>query len=300
MDNRRAFPRPFLRLAILALAILSPLAAGAVEAGSPPLWRIRDADTTIVVYAIPTAIEPGMEILTTAVRAAIRGADEVAVVDFADAESAGLLTGLTALAAGSKASGSLADDLPPDLLDRLKRRCGEVGLDFVTIERSRGWMAALTLLDRAARRAGLDKSGHRAAVRRFSREVGTPVVTVSNGATFLGFAKDMTIDEDVAGLEQVLAVTADDGAAIRLQARAWWSGDVARWIAVAPSLQVRGSKLEAFDRRQPLIIAGWIVERLERPGRAVLLVDLDSFVGAGDVPGLLARSGLAVERVFSR
>ncbi|BBE74537.1 TraB/GumN family protein [Oharaeibacter diazotrophicus] len=300
MDNPRAFLRSLLRLAILALATLSPHAAGAVEPGSPPLWRIRDADTTIVVHALPMAIEPGMEILGTAARAAIRAADEVAVVDFTDAGSAGLLTGLTALAAGSKASGTLADDLPPDLLDRLKRRCGEIGLDFATIERARGWMAALTLLDRAVRHAGLERAGIRAAVRRFSREVGTPVVTVSNGAAYLAFAKDMTIDEDVAGLEQVLAVTADDGAAIRLQARAWWSGDVARWSAVAPSFQVRGSKLETFDRRQPLIIAGWIVERLERPGLAVLVVDLDSFVGAGDVPALLARSGLAVERVFSR
>jgi uncharacterized protein YbaP (TraB family) len=270
---------------------------GSHPLAAAPVWVIRDADSTIVLFGSVHILPRGVEWAPKALTDALAGADDLWFEIPPDDATAAEVSALAAQHALLPPGRTLSSLLDAKSRSRLHRVAGSVGLPVSALDPLQPWMAEIQLMVAfLAQRGGLIAEGVEDKVsamapptvqRRSFETAGQQVGTLSGG----------DLATQTASLKETLRELADDPDSFDRMVRAWASGDVKRLSREA----VEPLRKAAPKSYQSLVVARnreWtkiIAERLAGSGKTVMVVGAGHLVGPDSVPVMLRARGVAVE-----
>ena len=286
--------RKLVRLAALAVALFAPAAPALAK---PPVWVIRDADSTIVLFGSVHVLPKGLDWRPQALDQALANADDVWFEIPFDAASqlasAQMVTARGFLPQGQSLNAMLSKrdralmasaaktlDLTPEALDRLQP-----------------WMADLALSEAFAARQGaasqtgveltLSRDAPASAVRRHFETVDQQI----------GMLADAPRKEQLQSLSETLREIDKDPGSFEATVRDWLNGDVAGIVkeALDPLRRHAPAVYDRLIRKRNADWAGQIEQRLAGSGETVMVVGAGHLVGPDSVPALLRARGIKVE-----
>jgi uncharacterized protein YbaP (TraB family) len=295
----KGFGRLTALLAGLALAACATQTARtpATAEARPALWTLSDADTTIYLFGTIHALPEGTEWRTPALDQALTASEElVTEIRLADEMAA----------AGAFARLGLAGGLPPALervpegkRELMRETLAGIGLPMAAADRLKSWALAVTLAQVLFQRAGLDPL--LGVDRRLSADFAARGRTVSGLETVedqLGFLDSLPEADQRLFLEGVLDSPEEVRRQFDAMLAAWRAGDtdaIGRTFndeeTLSPELR------EILLTRRNARWAGWLQNRLARPGTVFVAVGAGHLAGPDSVQNMLRRRGLETRRV---
>lgn len=279
-----------------ALAALVLLAWTAPAAAEPPVWTVRDADSTIVLFGSVHVLPAGLDWRPDALDAALAQADDLWFETPVDAESEAA-AGRAAMANGFLPKGqSLSALLTPEGRARLTRVCGRLGVAPAGIDRLRPWFADVTigvvaLMNQGASvTTGVERTLADAAPGARRRAFETPTEQIA-------FFADAPLADQLASLEDTLEQIDADPAYYDRLIDAWLAGDTRaiEELGLTPMKQVSLYLHDQLIVRRNRRWAETIAERMAGAGETVIVVGVGHLVGPDSVPALLRARGFTVE-----
>ena len=242
----------------------------------PALWVLSDADTTIYLFGTFHALDDRTDWFAQSIRAAFDSADELVLETVVPTDPATLF-------------GILArHDLAPAPV---------VGAPLVT--RSSGSFADTARSTMAASRsAGLTiERGADAVLRRIADAEGKPVDGLESFDFQLGMVK--ALPAPAAAIPAAIAAPQLEIRQMLLDMRsAWKRGDGSGFAAVLGNLEAQSPTTYQrlfVDRNRHW--AGWIANRMARPGTVFVAVGTGHLIGRDSVQQKLARHGYRTTRI---
>lgn len=236
---------------------------------------------------------------------ALAQASELAVeIDALDTERTTAAVQRHALLPPSK---TLADTLPPALLERLNAQLDALQMPRDSVQRMKPWMATLALTLGAAQRAGYSfEYASDLYVTGLAKGLGKPVIELEGiDEQFLIFNRLSTADQ-VAFLDESLDYLerSDAQAALQTLVDAWLGSDAAALERAALQSyrdyprSARWMKAQLFSTRNARMARK--IDRLLQQGRSPFVaVGALHLVGADGVPALLRQRGWRVESAYT-
>lgn len=277
-------------------AVLLLLAGAGPAAAEPPMWIVRDADSTIVLFGSVHVLPRELDWRSARLDEALARADDIwfETPMGADAEAAA--------SRASQASAYLAEGqtlsalLSPRGRARLQRVSAGLGIPLAHIDRLRPWYADIMLgVTALARQGALVSSGVEqtlaaAAPAATRRSFETPGEQIA-------FFADAPMTDQIASLEDTLRQLEEDPGFYDQLIAAWVAGDAGA-IETLGLTPMKQTSLHLYDvlivqrnRRWAKVIA----ERLAGSGETVIIVGVGHLVGPDSVPALLRARGVTVE-----
>lgn len=284
------------RLTRLFLALGLLLVPG-LAAAQPPVWIVRDADSTIVLFGSVHILPPGLDWRPPALNQAITAADDLYFeVPFDDA--AQLAAQRAALAQGMMPEGQkMSDLLSKKGRQRLQVTAEALGLSTEALDRFRPWFAELTISAAIYQKAGGEGADGVERQLSDSAPASAKRKAFETPEQQIGFFANSAMKDQVASLEQTLKEAADAPAEYQALVRAWMGADTKALDreAVQP-LRKASPRLYAtlVSERN----ARWtqdIIQRLHGSGRTVIVVGVGHLVGKDSVPNRLRALGVQVD-----
>lgn len=282
--------RLFAALALLLALTSTPAAA------EPPLWTVRDADSTIVLFGSVHVLPADLDWRPDALDAALAKADDLwfeTPVDDANAAEATQV----AQARGFLPTGrSLSALLSPKGRDRLDRICGRLGISPAGVDRLAPWYADVTLgivtlmRQGATVTSGVERTLADAAPRAARRSFETSTQQIA-------FFADAPLADQLASLEDTLKQLDEDPAFYDRLIDAWAQGD-AKAIEDLGLTPMKRVSVWLYDQLIVQRNRRWvetITERMNGSGDTVIVVGVGHLVGPDSVPALLRARGFRVE-----
>jgi uncharacterized protein YbaP (TraB family) len=287
-----------LRLVLAALALLVASPTPPRVPADPPLWVVRDADTTIYLFGSVHWLKPNFGWFDDQVRAAFDRADtlvlETPPVPPAEAQR-------TQDAIGKTSDGpTLPDRLPDAYRPKLAAALAELGYPAGAFDRVKPWLAATTLSVLPLKRRGYDAAaGVEAVLTKAAQAAGKPITGLEPRIQQLGYFDTLPEDAQMAMLKRQLDNMDTTGDSTDAVLTAWTAGDAAALGRIIDADQRASSaafgKAILTDRNRRW--AGWIAERMKRPGTVFMAVGVGHLAGRDTVQRALAERGLVARRV---
>ncbi len=287
-----------LRLLLPALALFLASPTPPPVPADPPLWVVRDADTTIYLFGSVHWLKPNLGWFDDDVRDAFNRADtlvlETPPVAPAEAQR-------TQDAIGKTADGpTLPERLPAAYRPKLAAALAELGYPAGAFDRVKPWLAATTLSILPLKRRGYDVSaGVESVLFKAAQGAGKPIVGLEPRVQQLGYFDALPDDAQMAMLKRQLDNMDTTGDSTDAVLAAWTAGDAAALGRIIDADQRASSaafgKAILTDRNRRW--AGWIAERMKRPGTVFMAVGVGHLTGSDTVQRALAARGLAARRV---
>lgn len=280
----------------LPIAIISFFLLATPAFAEPPVWTVRDADSTLVLFGSVHVLPADLDWRPEALDAALAKADDLwfeTPVDAAnEAEAAA-----TAQARGYLPSGqSLSALLTPDGRARLDRVCGRLGISPAGVDRLRPWYADVTLGVVALMRQGATVA---TGVERTLADAapGAKRRAFETSTDQISFFADAPLADQLASLEDTLKQIDEDPTFYDQLIEAWARGD-ARAIEDLGLTPMKQVSIYLYDRLIVQRNRRWvetIAERMQGSGETVIVVGVGHLVGPDSVPALLRARGFTVE-----
>ena len=278
-------------LAVLALA-LAPVCARA----EPPVWVIKDADSTITLFG-SIHLLPQVHWKPKAVTDALRTADDVWFEIPLDPASQ-LAGSQSAIRFAMLPSGqTLRSLLDAPTRARLEKIAPTLNLAPAYLDRLQPWMADLVLSQ-----AFVDKAGARASQgveMVLFKEVppGAQLKSFETGEQQIRMLATLPVKEQIAGLAETLRQIEEEPEAFDDIVADWVRGDLSG-LAEEALEPIRKASPLYFDVMITRRNADWvkqIKQRLAGSGETLMVVGVGHLVGPGGVPELLRKDGVKVE-----
>jgi uncharacterized protein YbaP (TraB family) len=285
----RLFARLFLPLVLL----LAPAAASA----RPPVWIVRDADSTILLFGSVHILPPALDWRPPELKAALAQADDVWFETPFD--EAGMLAAQNAAAAkGLFPDGeSLSALLKPRDLKRLQKVTSTYNLSLDYLDRLKPWYAAVVLevaIDQKAggdRAEGVERQLYDAAPARAKRKAfETPEQQI-------GFFADAPLKDQLASFNETVKEAADAEKEYRELVDAWMSADLKKLDeeAVQPLRKASPTLYATLVSDRNARWTEQLLQRLHGSGNTVVVVGVGHLVGKDSVPNRLRALGVEVD-----
>ncbi len=290
----------FLRLILLVAAVLlaSPVPARAPFPANPPLWIVRDADTTIWLFGSVHWLKPDLGWFSGDIRAAFDAADML-VLETAPAAPAESRAAQDA--AGKTDSGpTLPQRLPPEYRAKLATALAELGYAPDAFDRVKPWLAATTLSVLPLRRSGYDVShGVEARLTNAAARANKRIEGLEPRAQQLGYFDALPESAQFDMLKRQLDNLDQTTASTDRVLAAWVAGDTLALGALVDDDQRKSSAAftDSIVTQRNARWAGWIADRLQRPGTIFMAVGVGHLTGSRTLQDELRLRGIAVDRV---
>ena len=267
----------------------------------PAIWRIRDADTTIYLFATIHMLPPGFLWRSPALERVVREAGTLILESVSEPEAN--RAALAAVAADPAAPRlPLIERADPADRARLAALVATLPAQVAArLDASPTWIAAMAVgLAREMRAGNLPGPGADDWLEANFRATRKPVEAIEHGPAILATVTALPEAQQRAMLTIALAGPEPDVARLRAPLHAWARGDVGPGSILRIDL-TRTAGTRALD--EPLLAArnrAWVASlraRMARPGVMLFAAGAGHFVGPGSVIDLLGRTGLVVERV---
>jgi uncharacterized protein YbaP (TraB family) len=284
-------PRPF-----AALSFLIALATALPALAEPPVWTVRDTDSTIVLFGSVHVLPADLDWRPDTLDAALATADDLWFETPVDAASEAE-AGAAAQARGYlPADQSLSALLTPEGRTRLDRVCGRLGISPAGVDRLRPWYADVTLGVVALMRQGATVT---TGVERTLAEAAPAAQrrAFESSTEQIGFFADAPLADQLASLEDTLKQIDEDPAYYDRLIDAWARGDTRaiQDLGLTPMKQI---SVWLYDRLIVQRNRRWvetITQRMQGSGKTVIVVGVGHLVGPDSVPALLRARGFTVE-----
>lgn len=312
-----------LKLVVAALAlIVSAPAAGAQEraavesdeliviAPNPPMWRLHDEDSEVLILATVAALPRRTGWNRTPFQRALAGADAFLIEDRLSIDPLLILQLFTTRRTAfiNPNGARLSEFLEPAVWAQLQQSARAVDQNPNNWERLRPYAAGASLINERLKQVGLDtridiaREARDLARRARVRIVEAPVAPI-RVRPLIDSLSSMPVGADAPCLEDQLMLS-DTAPAIMLQrAEAWVAGDADSLLAFADvldtsrcvtALAVGGLSFEELTRRRADGWTQYLIGELERPGRRVAVIEGDLFLSRDGVLARLTRAGYEV------
>jgi uncharacterized protein YbaP (TraB family) len=301
--------------ALLALGCGASATAGAAEAGAatsaavaaePPMWVIRDADSTIYLFGTVHLLDPSIEWRTPRVLKALEDAKQLWVeINVPEGGEMQLAIAMLqrAMSPGQPLSGRL-NEAERAQLKKLLGRSPEGAALAPVIEMTKPWFATVTLGILPLMAAGYDAAaGADAVLMKLARDQGDEIRGLETAEQQMEWISAGTDEEQLAALRQLLALSdaefdqmmsgMDEGV------RAWMKGDtvpleqyIEEWRKGDGGAASAGMSYELMIEMRNENWAGQIQELLKGSGIAFIAVGGGHLVGGDSVQARLAARGI--------
>lgn len=280
----------------LALSLVLALAALPARA-QPPVWVVRDADSTIVIFGSVHLLPPGLDWRPAALDAALKEADdlwfELPIDGGSSREAAQLAVARGILPPGE----TLSSKLSRRGRARLTEIAARLNLPMASLERMRPWLADLTLGVAQLAAGGANGSDGVERTLSLSAPATAQRRAFETPEQQIAFFADASDNEQVKALEHSLREMQDQPRTSGQMIDAWLAGDL-------KALKRRG--LNPMRRNSPGLYrrlvternARWtqmLTERLAGSGETVVVVGAAHLIGKDGLPAMLRARGIAVE-----
>lgn len=285
-----------MRLPGLFAALLLLVAPGAALA-QPPVWIVRDKDSTLVLFGSVHLLPSGLDWRPKALKDALAGADDIWFE--APMDQAGQTAATTAAAA--KALLPAGQRLSPLLSRagraRLAKAAETLGLPMDELDRLQPWYAELAISNALYGKIGIQREdgvelqlwdGVNPAAARHAFE--TPAEQV-------GFFADAPVRDQVASLEETLKDMSGAEHDYQVVLKAWMGADL-RTLDHEVLRPLRRSSPRLYATVVKQRNARWaaaIDRRLRGSGHTVVVVGMGHLVGADGLPAMLRARGYEVD-----
>lgn len=285
--------------AALLIALAWPLAGCApapAPRGEPALWRISDLDSEIWLFGAVHVLPSDLRWRSVRIDAAFDAADELVVeTDSSDAEAVAALTAQYGLL---PSDARLSHLLPERDAARLVRVSAALGVDPLSLDRLRPWLAALRLSFAFAMAHGQQSdAGVEAVLLPEAQARGMQISYLETPEQQIRTLAELSDADQLRFLQASLRQIEEDGDTLGSIDRAWASGDL-----LALDRELRAQLSEAGPGPYAAIITrrneAWadeVAQRLGGSGRIFYAVGAAHLVGDSGVPALLRRRGISVE-----
>ena len=275
----------------------APAPAQAANDADPALWVVRDADTTVYLFGTVHVLKPGLTWFDEAVRAAFDRSDQL-VLEMVEPDPAALQK--VVMAKGMTSGGpTLTERLPADKRAGVARALAEAGLPQAAYDRMKPWLAAVTATIAPLGKLGYDAAnGPEKLLAGAAKAAGKPVLGLETAEEQLGFFDGLSGPAQVRFLVSSVDELPTLPAEMERMVANWAKGDPAALAAVLnDSLQdsPEVARVLLTDRNKRW--AGWIGERMAKPGTVFVAVGAGHLAGPGAVQAQLKARGLKAERV---
>ena len=282
-----------LSLGTAACATVDTPPAGAVP--GPALWRVADADTTIYLFGTVHALPQGKNWFDGRIERAFNASDElVTEIDVSGAaSSAQALQAASMLPEGQSLRALMSAD------DRQQYEAALVGLGLPVeaLDRYEPWFAAMTLSLLPLLRSGYDtQSGVELSLNgRAGTKTRGALETIEEQVALFD---TLPQDAQLAYLDETVEKLDEATSTLDAMVAEWVEGDA---VALAAMLNAELTDPVLYERlltARNANWAGWIEERLERPGTVFIAVGAGHLAGAGSVQDQLQKRGVKVSRIW--
>jgi len=282
-----------LALTAMVVLLLAPVPAAAL----PPVWQVKDKDSTVTLFGSVHLLPPGVDWRPQALKTAIAQADDVWFEAPMDA------AGLAAATQAAQAHSLLPDDqrllplLSPAGRKRLAKAATSLGMTADQFDRVQPWYAELLVQSGVFQKLGVQSSqgvelqlwsGLPASARRVSLET---------GAEQVAFFAEAPIKDQLASLEQTLVEAQHADREYQQLLKAWLQGDV-KTLDREEVQPLRKAAPGLYARVVQQRNARWtqaLVARLKGSGNTVVIVGMGHLIGRDGLPAQLRARGYAVE-----
>ena len=276
---------------VLTIAVAAAALLASEAEARPPIWRVRDGDTTIVLFGSMHALPKDTEWRTPEFDAAVARAQEL-WFEFPSPVAAGIADAYAkAYAALPKPAAKTSELLSPEGRDLAVAAFGSLAAvdawppSALLTELSRRYWAKVG----AAVKYGVETYVQAKAPPERQHAFGSPAEHLALGA-------GAPLERQIAELEAYLRAP-NDPEPMRKSMEAWLSGDVDALEREAGQ-RMRDASPGAYDRivtQRNRAWAGQIEAMLGRPGEMVVIVGAGHMTGPDGLPALLRAHGLTVE-----
>ena len=285
--------RLFATLAAAVGLLLAPAAAMAL----PPVWVVKDKDSTITLFGSVHLLPPGIDWRPATLKSALAQADDVWFEAPMDA------AGLAAASRAAEEHAYLPEGqhlllmLSPKGRERLDRAAKTLDLEIDQLDRMQPWYAELVVQAAVFQKLGVQSSQGVEQQLWSGLPPKAKRVALETPAEQVGFFADAPQKDQVASLEETLGETGHAKQDYQDLLSAWLDGDVGRLYRheVQP---LRKSAPGLYARVVQQRNARWVaalLERLKGSGDTVVVVGMGHLVGPDGLPAQLRAHGYQVQ-----
>lgn len=260
----------------------------------PALWKVADADTTIWLFGTVHVLAAGQDWYGGPVAASLEGADEV-VTEALDPSGIAAQQAMLARSMLPKGDTLRASLAAPDARD-YEALLAAQGLKPDAFDRFKPWFAAVTLTTLPLVRRGISPAdGVEATIA--AKAAAKPRLGLETVDEQLALLDGLPLAVQLAWLMQIVhdfdRIESESDALFT----AWGKGDVEALASLASEAGDDPILVETLLLKRNRTWAGWIRERLTRPGTVFIGVGAAHLAGKGSVQDDLLATGVMVERV---
>lgn len=294
------FLRLFSRITAAFLFCLSSFTASAEEKAPsfvrPALWKVADEDTTIYLFGTVHVLPPGINWFSGDIARAFDGSQEL-VTEIMEDETGATRAGMLQRAALPQGQ-TLRAMLSPDEKAKYESALAQVGLPPQALDGYEPWLAAIILSVGPLADAGFaSANGVEKALeaRAKTRNVARDALETSEFQ--LNLFDSLPLDTQKVYLAQVVEDLPNIKERIGEMVESWKRGDAEELARLMNAEDEDPRLVEALLTNRNRAWAGWVKERLKRPGTVFLAVGAGHLAGPGSLQEQLAANGIASERV---
>lgn len=289
------------------LAIISLAACGGTEAKAPvvakgaarpALWKVADADTIIYLFGTIHLLPKGLKWTTPAMAKAMAASQGLVLEVALDKDPATLGAVMMKLA---KTPGlpPILDRVAPAKRAALKKVIDESGLSLTYLDGLETWAASLGLASAMNAKLNLSyEDGAETQLTRVFEKMRKPIGGLETAEQQLGYFDTLPEVAQRKFLTSIADESANADKEFTAMIGAWKAGDVRR-IALSfdDEMKLSPELAEVLLYRRNNNWAGWVSERMKKPGTVFVAVGAGHLAGKGSVEELVARRGFKVVRV---
>jgi uncharacterized protein YbaP (TraB family) len=278
-------------------AALALILAPALAFALPPVWVVKEKDSTVTLFGSVHLLPPGVDWRPPALKTALADADDVWFEAPMDAEGLAAATKAAAEHAFLPEGQHLLLMLSPKGRKRLDRAGKTLDLAIDQLDRMQPWYAELVIQSAVFQKLGVQSSQGVEQQLWAGISPKAKRVTLETPAQQVGFFADAALTDQVASLEETLGEISHAQRDYQDLLSAWLDGDVSRLNRqevqplrkAAPGLYAR-----VVQQRN----ARWLealMARLKGSGNTVVVVGMGHLVGPDGLPAQLRAHGYQVK-----
>jgi uncharacterized protein len=288
----------FALLAVASLAACGGTEAKAPSPAHPALWKVADADTTIYLFGTIHLLPKGLKWTTPAMSKAMTASQGLVLEVALDKDPAKLGAVMMKLAKSPNLS-PILDRVEPAKRAALQKVIADSGLSLTYLDGLETWAAALAIASASNAKLNLSyEEGAETQLTNAFEKMGKPVGGLETAEQQLGYFDTLPEAAQRTFLTSIADDTADAGKEFNAMIAAWKAGNV-RQIAVTfdDEMKLSPDLAEVLLHRRNNNWAGWISERMKKPGTVFVAVGAGHLAGKGSLEELVAMRGFKVSRV---
>ena len=291
-------PAPAANQAAPAQAAARPPLPGHDQDADPALWVVRDADTTIYLFGTFHMLD-GRTWFNDEVKTAFDASGEL-VLEARLPEDQTQLAMMVMQYATDQQGRTIASRLTPAQNAALNQRLSALGVPTGAFDRFEPWFVAMTMTALSAQQLGISgDNGPETILTRAARTRAIPINELEGMEHQIRMLDGMPEPLQIAALNDTVEEVGEIGDKLGPMLQAWSTGNVDGLAALTDEVEDDNDRIVhrmLFTDRNAAW-AGWIQQRLARPGTVFIAVGAGHLAGNDSVQAALRARGIQSARV---